>query len=132
METLAVQVERPDSDWGNAPYSRRLARLQLLFSTGRVPEAIALANELSTSSEFAAPRPQFYLHLYKQELDEAAQAFEGLANAGDFYVIRGARGTYADRKALPIYQHPAYLEVLRKIGLDDQSVAALRIRPLPI
>jgi TolB-like protein len=124
MTALETQVARADAAWGNAVYSRGLSRIALLLGGGEVEKASTLATQLAASPEFQDPRARYYIRLYQQDLEGALDAFESLMDSGDFYIIRGARGTQDLR-------HPRYLAALEKVGLDDASIAKLRIQPLP-
>jgi hypothetical protein len=52
---------------------------------------------------------------------------------GNYFTVRGARGTAGDHKHFPNwFAHPRYHQIMTDTGLDDASVAKLKLRPLDL
>ena len=88
--------------------------------------------QIKETPVYQLPIGRMAVGLLEGDMDTALDYFDEMLDESEPVLMRDARGTPDTRKLLPeFYSHPRYFEILKKAGLDHESVASLVVPPLP-
>ena len=116
--------------WANQQ-SKKLTGAIFAYSQG---DSSSVESLLAEIDGYLRDRPfsRAIAMILRGNIDDALDQFEQLMDASDYSTMRDIRGSPLWWGLFPEYfEHPRYHAMLRKHGLDDESIAKLKIPPLP-
>lgn len=129
LTLVAEQLER-GLDAYYFPYHYYEQQVVLARSEGRHEEAASYLKQLRAYSENQSFYVKTRFALLEGDLELALSYFEQGIDQSDL-----GSGYFVHKPPFPhwakLYDHPEYDRILKKVGLDDESLAKLEIPPLP-
>jgi len=131
-EAIQKQLDRGKSEWSyTAPWYAfyEAAVSYLKGDHDKVKESLALARE---NTDYLPYYCRSYMAALEGNLDMALDLFAQAITEFEPGAIGDARPLTVIRAVFPDYRsHPRYQKMLRDVGLDEESIAKLKIPPLP-
>jgi Flp pilus assembly protein TadD len=135
LRTARQQVERPPSDWAvvGPIFWQTIFAAYIPFSEGDF-EAVATAlKPLDDQLEALPFYPRFVVALLKGETELALVYFQSALEQREPYMLAEAQGSFFFRTLFPqFFNSEGYHATLREHGLDEDSLAKLKVPPLPV
>jgi tetratricopeptide (TPR) repeat protein len=132
-DALAIQKEldRGRSNWGNLSYLYPFYEAAIPYLKGEHAKARDIVALLKQKKGTINPAAEWMFICLEGDLDLALDSFARNMGLG-YSALRTIQAPAYLSRVFPEYRsHPKYQKMLRDVGLDRESIAKLRIPPLP-
>jgi len=133
-EAVQTQLDRGATEWGNGRFFLDIYRAFFAYSKDEKEQVAQLLSKIEQSPIAQHRFAKFNINMLKGDLNAALDGLDVMLEESEPLMMRDAREVFSRQlfNLWPQYKSNArYLEILKKAGLDDESVADLVIPPLP-
>lgn len=133
-DTLAIQEEldRGRSNWGNLSYLYPFYEAAIPYLKGEHAKARDIVALLKQKKGAIYPLVEWAFICLEGDLDLALDSYAQQCRESAYTVLQMIQAPICLNRLFPEYRsHPKYQKILRDVGLDRESIAKLRIPPLP-
>jgi len=132
VDALQKQLERPEEEWGIVRYYYQALEASKFYLEG---DFVHVKSVIPALKEWADSGSCFDRYVVAMLDNDWAFAFESIAKgvaAQEYMPFEYSIGTVGYKTNYPdAFEHPSYFQMLRDIGLDQESLDKLVVRPLP-
>jgi len=132
IQGIQKQLGRSRSEWHKMSDHYGIFEAAIPYLEGNRDKAIGMLAPLKKQKRYVSPFSHIGVLLIKGDVDLALDSYAQATADSPYTTLRLIRNPLLFYRLFPDYRsHPKYRKMLRDVGLDEESIAKLKIPPLP-